>query len=218
MDRFCAWVDANDAFDPESAAANGLALRQLLWVRCGDGSAADCAAWAGLPLRRPGSGRNPGRASTRHCTPPTCCCRRADLPPSFWILADCAGARQPDSIRHMVSLSAGGGPCAVQPGSAGQNRLRAVQRGGGAGVRAHARQDRRRNVVLRGFSLAVHRERERFTAMPPETRKPTGPPTTDLCGWGGKPPASTWTASAAWDAENRGPHGQILVRGVKKSA
>ena len=60
-------------------------------------------------------------------------------------------------------------------------------------------------VVLHGFSLAVHRERERFTAMPPETRKPTGPPTTDLCGWGGKPPASTWTASAAWDAENRGP-------------
>jgi hypothetical protein len=30
----CAWVDANDAFDSESAAANGVALRQLLWVRC----------------------------------------------------------------------------------------------------------------------------------------------------------------------------------------
>jgi hypothetical protein len=33
-DRVCAWVDANDAFDSESAAANGVALRQLLWVRC----------------------------------------------------------------------------------------------------------------------------------------------------------------------------------------
>jgi hypothetical protein len=32
--RVCAWVDANDAFDSESAAANGVALRQLLWVRC----------------------------------------------------------------------------------------------------------------------------------------------------------------------------------------
>jgi len=36
----CAWVDADDAFDPESAAANGVNLRQLLWVRCreADGS------------------------------------------------------------------------------------------------------------------------------------------------------------------------------------
>jgi hypothetical protein len=33
-DRVCAWVDASDAFDSESAAANGVALRQLLWVRC----------------------------------------------------------------------------------------------------------------------------------------------------------------------------------------
>jgi hypothetical protein len=33
-ERVCAWVDASDAFDSESAAANGVALRQLLWVRC----------------------------------------------------------------------------------------------------------------------------------------------------------------------------------------
>jgi hypothetical protein len=33
--NMCAWVDASDAFDPESAAANGVALEQLLWVRCG---------------------------------------------------------------------------------------------------------------------------------------------------------------------------------------
>jgi hypothetical protein len=32
--RACAWVDVNDAFDPESAAANGVRLKQLLWVRC----------------------------------------------------------------------------------------------------------------------------------------------------------------------------------------
>jgi hypothetical protein len=30
----CSWVDAGDAFDPESAAASGVALKQLLWVRC----------------------------------------------------------------------------------------------------------------------------------------------------------------------------------------
>jgi len=32
--QVCAWIDAYDAFDPESAAACGVALRQLLWVRC----------------------------------------------------------------------------------------------------------------------------------------------------------------------------------------
>ena len=30
----CAWVDAGDALDAESAAASGVNLRQLLWVRC----------------------------------------------------------------------------------------------------------------------------------------------------------------------------------------
>jgi hypothetical protein len=34
-ERVCAWVDADDAFDPESAAASGVELGQLLWVRCG---------------------------------------------------------------------------------------------------------------------------------------------------------------------------------------
>ena len=33
--NMCAWVDASDAFDPESAAGNGVRLEQLLWVRCG---------------------------------------------------------------------------------------------------------------------------------------------------------------------------------------
>jgi recombination protein RecA len=35
----CAWVDCDDSLDPESAAANGVLLKQLLWVRCRDGDA-----------------------------------------------------------------------------------------------------------------------------------------------------------------------------------
>ena len=31
----CAWVDGCDGLDPESAAAAGIDLRRLLWVRCG---------------------------------------------------------------------------------------------------------------------------------------------------------------------------------------
>lgn len=33
-DEVCAIVDGNDAFDPKSAAASGLELNRLLWVRC----------------------------------------------------------------------------------------------------------------------------------------------------------------------------------------
>lgn len=33
--RVCAWVDVSDALDPESAAAAGVDLERLLWVRCG---------------------------------------------------------------------------------------------------------------------------------------------------------------------------------------
>src|SRR5580698_4564005 len=30
----CAWVDASDSFDPESATSGGIVLSRLLWVRC----------------------------------------------------------------------------------------------------------------------------------------------------------------------------------------
>jgi hypothetical protein len=33
-EEFCALIDATDAFDPQSAAAAGVDLRRLLWVRC----------------------------------------------------------------------------------------------------------------------------------------------------------------------------------------
>jgi len=45
----CAWVDVNDTLDPESAAANGVSLRQLLWVRCRDAEkTADRKPWTRL--------------------------------------------------------------------------------------------------------------------------------------------------------------------------
>ncbi len=33
--EICAYVDADDSFDPVSAAASGVALSQLVWIRCG---------------------------------------------------------------------------------------------------------------------------------------------------------------------------------------
>jgi len=34
-DEFCALIDTESAFDPASAAASGVRLSQLLWIRCG---------------------------------------------------------------------------------------------------------------------------------------------------------------------------------------
>ena len=37
--EICAYVDTDDSFDPVSAAAAGVALSQLLWIRCGHNAA-----------------------------------------------------------------------------------------------------------------------------------------------------------------------------------
>src|SRR6185437_695195 len=42
-DEICALVDASDAFDPHSAAAAGVELNKLLWVRCGGKKSGDRA-------------------------------------------------------------------------------------------------------------------------------------------------------------------------------
>src|SRR5713226_1757861 len=34
--EICAYVDTSDSFDPVSAAAAGVALAQLVWIRCGN--------------------------------------------------------------------------------------------------------------------------------------------------------------------------------------
>jgi len=34
-ERVCAWIDVSNALSPESAAASGIDLKRLLWVRCG---------------------------------------------------------------------------------------------------------------------------------------------------------------------------------------
>ena len=38
-ERVCAWIDVSNALDPASAAAAGVDLRRLLWLRCGVASA-----------------------------------------------------------------------------------------------------------------------------------------------------------------------------------
>jgi len=47
----CAWIDVANALDPEAAAANGVDLERLLWVRCGIAAkTSDIAVAGGAPL------------------------------------------------------------------------------------------------------------------------------------------------------------------------
>ncbi len=48
----CAWIDVADALDPESAAANGVDLERLLWVRC----SSSCLSNPQTALQRPPEG------------------------------------------------------------------------------------------------------------------------------------------------------------------
>lgn len=53
--RVCAWVDVSDSLDPESAAAIGIDLDRLLWIRCGA---------APRQFSLPGISENPSPAQT----------------------------------------------------------------------------------------------------------------------------------------------------------
>lgn len=64
--RVCAWVDVSDSLHPESAAALGVDLAQLLWIRCG---AQRPQAAAGLPST-PVQGEKAARTKPGYSTKP----------------------------------------------------------------------------------------------------------------------------------------------------
>ena len=186
--RVCAWVDVNDSFDPESAAANGVALRQVLWVRCQDryeaknaqnrkqqreqlGAPISARPWARLDqalratdLLLQASGfaaivLDLGATAREHGN---------RIPAATWFRFRQAADRARCSL---VVL----GRAAYAQSSAAMVLECARQQVVSAG-----------ETVLRGFKFAVRGRRERFTPIEIGTRKP---------------PASTWQAHAAWETE-----------------
>jgi len=188
-ERVCAWVDAGDAFDPESAAASGVSLRQLLWVRCRDVSTVSAGN---------GSRTSPGWK------------RKTQAP--IWTRLDQA-LRATDLL-----LQAGGfaaivldlGNMASEHGSriplatwfrfrqaADRTRCCLVVLGQTAYAQSSAavvlecapcKPHTAGGTVLNGFSFEVHRGRQRFAPGIKSARKP---------------PASTWSATSAWETEER---------------
>ena len=172
--RVCAWVDVNDAFEPESAAANGVALRQVLWVRCQDGQglakdkpwtrldqalrATDLLLQAGgfaaIVLDLGSTGSEYGNR----------------IPAATWFRFRQAADRGRCClvVLGMVAYAQSSATVVLEC-----SRLEAKTAGG---------------TVLRGLEYAVERRRERLTPIEIGTRKP---------------PISTRTAHVAWEAEKR---------------
>lgn len=174
--RSCAWIDADDAFDPQSAAANGVLLRQLLWVRCrGAETSGSKKPWpplevavhaADLLLQAGGfaaiildlAGTAPEYASR--------------IPLATWFRFRQAAARTRCSL-----LVLGQATCAQSSAAAVLECAPLTARDKGS-------------TVLDGFTYSVSRRRgDRAFTMAAAGKR--------------KPPASAWPAACAWNAEKR---------------
>jgi len=177
--QVCAWIDASDSLDPESAAASGVRLRQLLWVRCGDGA-----------IRAPA---NRSKSREQPWTRLDQALRVTDLllqaggfaaivldlgsmnpahgmriPLASWFRFRQAAARTRCSLVVLGRASFAQSSAAVVVDCAA---ARGQSQGG---------------IVLTANSFEFSRRRQRFTSQMSVARKP---------------PVSTWTAQASWTAE-----------------
>ncbi|MGA7402442.1 MAG: hypothetical protein WBW38_20660 [Candidatus Sulfotelmatobacter sp.] len=174
IDQMCAWVDVVDAFDPESAAANGVALQRLLWVRCS----------------------NPDRqAKTKPWSRLDQALRATDLllqmggfAAIVLDLGDTAqghGNRIPLASWFRFRQAADSSRCClIVLGKAGYAQSSAAV----VLECSPARAQTAGGTLLRGFEYNVRRGRERFVQFSADARKP---------------PGSTWSASAAWKSDRR---------------
>jgi len=188
-DRVCAWVDTNDAFDPESAAANGVNLRKLLWVRCRD----VCASHQSSASEKPATGWK--RQDARPWTRLDQALRATDLllqaggfAAIVLDLGDTApehGNRIPLATWFRFRQAADRTRCSlVVLGKAAYAQSSA----GVALDCASLSPETAGGKVIRGFTYEIRRGRERFASGTMNGRKP---------------PASTWSATSAWEAEKR---------------
>lgn len=170
-ERVCAWVDAEDALDPESAAASGVRLGQLLWVRCAGQTARLEKNWTRLEqalratdllLQTGGfaaivldlAGMDPAQGMR--------------IPLATWFRFRQAADRTRSSLLVLGQASYAQSSAAVVLDA---EPMRIESLGG---------------TVLHAGALAISRRRQRFQPQMINMRKP---------------PASTWTASTQWATE-----------------
>jgi hypothetical protein len=180
----CAWVDAGDALDPESAAANGVSLKHLLWVRCSDSSSDVKSAAPKLPARkqmRPWSRLDQAICATDLLL------QAGGFAAIVLDLADEAiahGRRIPLATWFRFRQAADRTRCSlVVLGKASY-----AQSSAALVLECHPECTEPSPNVIRGFRYSSQRGRERFSPLASITRKP---------------PVSTWSSQAGWDMEKR---------------
>ncbi len=176
--RICAWVDVSDSFDPESAAANGVTLRQLLWVRCRDRSV----------TRKAGSKAKPWTRLDQALRATDLLLQAGGFAAIVLDLGGTArehGSRIPAATWFRFRQAADQTRCSlVVLGKAAYAQSSAA-------LVLECRREQAKiagETALRGFAYAVECRRERWAANVMPMRKP---------------PVSTWQAYATWEAEKR---------------
>jgi hypothetical protein len=197
--RICAWIDVQDALDPESAAANGVNLRQLLWVRCRD--AGSNIAAKSRPWTRPWTRLDQAMRATDLLL------QAGGFAAIVLDLADVApehGNRIPLATWFRYRQAADRTRCSlVVLGKAAYAQSSAEL----AIECAPAASEAAGNTVLRGFTYEIQRGRQRFA-----------PGSQAIKAGMRKPPVSTWSAGTAWEAENPGSPATGLSRWGGKRA
>jgi len=181
----CAWVDANDAFDPESAAANGVCLRQLLWVRCRNAPSNASSGNTQINVTEKGK---PWTRLDQALRATDLLLQAGGFAAIVLDLADAA-------VEHANRI-----PLATWfrfRQAADRTRCSLILLGKAAYAQSSAavvvecqsmKAETAGGTVLRGFTYTAQCGRERFSHITSITRKP---------------PASAWSARAAWKAERR---------------
>jgi hypothetical protein len=168
--RVCAWVDASDTFDPESAAASGVALRQLLWVRCKDEPARSSKIYKRLDQALRATDLLLQAAGFAAIV-----LDLGDIAPEYaWRIPLATWFRfRQAADRTRCSLIVLGRAAYAQSSSAVALECEPLH------------PETAGSTVLRGFTFKLQRGRQRFSAINSGARKP---------------PASTWSAGSPWDA------------------
>lgn len=184
-EQVCAWVDACDAFDPESAAASGVDLQRVLWVRCRNSIAPDGAA---LSANSFAAKRKPWTRLDQALRATDLLLQACGFAAIVLDLGDTApehGSRIPlatwfrfrQAADHARSSLVVLGKAAYAQSSAEVvlqcAPLHAITAG---------------ETVLRGFTYEAKRSRQRFSLLMNGVRRP---------------PASTWSTCVPWESERR---------------
>lgn len=179
----CAWIDTHDAFDPESAAANGVCLNQFLWVRCRNAPAEPRTE----SLRKhTAEGDKPWTRLDQALRATDLLLQAGGFATIVLDLADVAiehGNRIPLATWFRFRQAADRTRCSLLVLG------RAAYAQSSAAVVLECRPMRAEaagKTVLRGFTYTVQRGRERFSPVTSIARKP---------------PASTWSVDSAWNVE-----------------